>query len=117
MQLGASCASCSAKCEARQGLHTTVAEAEVSEPLTEGGSVLLTAKDGALAHISLSLYLFPMTGFLLGAAVAYTQGLSDLLQAASGMVGLFACLIVARLYLRWRYNAGTPLRALHISDS
>lgn len=115
-EMGVACASCSAKCGARQTPQTAVVQARFSNPLKPGQTVILEAEDGALAQISLSLYLMPALGFLSGAYLAYSFALGDGWQALFALLGLAAGLSVSRRFLRRRYTAGTPLCAVQLTD-
>jgi len=116
-QSGAACSSCSAKCGARQTPQKTLLQARSIVPMRSGQSVILEADAGALAQISLSLYLLPALGFLIGAYVGYAMSFGDLQQALFGLLGLVCGLLLARLYLRQRYSAGTPLCALQPTEN
>lgn len=115
-EMGMACASCGAKCGARQTPQTAVVQARFSNPLKPGQTVMLEAEDGALAQISLSLYLLPALGFLAGTYLAYNFALGDGWQALFALLGLAAGLFVARRLLRRRYTAGTPLCAVQLTD-
>lgn len=116
-QTGMACGSCSAKCGARQIPQNTVVQARANSFLSAGQSVILEADTGALAQISLSLYLLPALGFLVGAFVAFELALGDFSQALFGLLGLVLGLLLARLYLRQRYRAGTPLCAVQTTEN
>ncbi len=115
-QIGQVCGSCSAKCGGRQSPRSVAVLARAQAPIQRGQAVFLDLASGALAQISLSLYLLPAIGLLAGAFCSYALGLGDLPQAVTGVVGLLLGLQTARVFLRRQYLASSPLRAVQIND-
>ncbi len=116
-QLGAACVSCSSKCGARRSPRITTVLARADAPLAAGRRVVLAPHEGAVAQISLLLYLLPATGFLVGALLGHTGGQGDLVQGLLGLVGLGIGLLASRRVLALRFSAGAPISALQSSEN
>ena len=115
-EIGQVCGSCSAKCGVRQSPFSVSIAARTEIPLQDGQAVFLVLDRGALAQISLSLYLIPALGLLAGAFCSYSMGGGDLSQAAAGIFGFALGLLSARFILRRMYPAGAPLCAKQLTD-
>lgn len=117
VQKNAVCGSCNAACGARLAPQPAVrVTVRNPESLSAGRAVFLAADPGALARISLLLYLFPAAGFVAGAYCAKVSGFGDLLQGGVGLLALVAGLWLARQVLEQKYSAGAPLSAEQIHD-
>lgn len=77
-------------------------EALIAVGLTvgEGDEVRIELAPGNLLQASMIVYGLPLSGAVLGAALAYFSGLGELYAAMAALGGIFAGLTVARLRLQ-----------------
>lgn len=66
----------------------------------EGDQVRIELAPSNLLRASMIVYGLPLSGAVLGAALAYLAGLGELFAATAALGGIFAGLMVARMRLR-----------------
>lgn len=109
---GGACAGCAAPCGPTPASSRQTVSIAAGAELSPGQAVVLEAPPGALAQISLSLYLLPSLGLVLAAWLAHRLAWGDGLQAVAALSGLVLGLGVARLWLARRFGAAAPVRAV-----
>lgn len=114
--VGQACGNCTAPCGDRQRDIKLNYCRDPKRVFREGQTVFLETCPRALAQISLSLYLFPILGFLLGACTAFALGLGDGMQAIVGLVFLSLSLALMRLFLMKRYGRTLPIKIAQAID-